>query len=88
MNKTRKRKEITTVVWVNPIVMAIFLVTDTIGNYKLGWERDTTYFIVWFTLFLAVLALVDYYLILRWNRAEKNRAEKQQFSQENNTTNL
>ena len=72
MSKTRNGKEVcTTAAWVNPIIMAIFLVTDTIGSNQLGWERDTTYFIVWWAFFLTVLALANIYLFLRWNKPEK-----------------
>ena len=71
MSKTRNEKALTTASWVNPVIVAVFLVTDTIGNYNLGWKRDTTYFIVWWAFFLAVLALVNIYVFLRAGKPEK-----------------
>jgi hypothetical protein len=71
MGNAEKRKAFKTASWVNPIIIAVFLVTDTIGHYKLGWQRDTTYFIIWWGLFLAVLGLVNYYLFLIWDKPEK-----------------
>ncbi len=70
MSETKKRNALTTAAWVNAIIVATFLVVDTLGQYKLGWERDTTYFVVWFTLLSAVLGIVNYYLFLRWDKPE------------------
>ena len=71
MNETSKRNALTTAAWVNPIIVATFLVVNTLGQYTLGWEKDTIYFVFWFTLFMAVVALVNYYLFLRWDKPEK-----------------
>jgi hypothetical protein len=72
MGKTEKGKAFKTSLWVNPIIIAVFAVANIIGRYELGWQRDTS-FIIAFSLFLAVSALVNYYLFLVWDKPEKTK---------------
>jgi hypothetical protein len=60
--------------WVNPVILAIFFSVRFVSQL-LGWQIDTTYTIVWFTLFIAVLILINYFLnfrpYLRWKKSAK-----------------
>jgi len=52
-------------IWVNPVISAIFLGVRFGVSSLLGWQIDIAYTIVWFTLFIAILILANYFLYLR-----------------------
>jgi hypothetical protein len=63
------------IIWVNLAILAIFLGVRFGVSPLLGWQIDTAYTIVWFTLFVAVFILVNYFLYfrpyLRWKKSAK-----------------
>ena len=71
MTDIKKGKAFKTSLWVNPIIICVFLTVEFTGRYMLGWEEDLTHFIVWFALFLINSILVNCYLFLIWDKPEK-----------------
>jgi len=60
--------------WVNPIIMAIFSSIRFLVSPLLSWEISITYTIIWFSLFIAVLILLNYFLYFpsyqRWKKSK------------------
>ena len=71
MANNEKGKPYKHYIWVNPVILAIFLGVRFGISPLLGWQIDTAYTIVYFTLFVAVLILVNYFLYLRWKKSAK-----------------
>jgi hypothetical protein len=75
MANTEKGKPYKHNTWVNPVILAIFLSFRFGVSPLLGWQVHTAYTIVWFTLFVAVFILVNYFLYfrpyLRWKKSAK-----------------
>ena len=49
-------------IWVDAVISGIFGGVRFGISPLLGWQIDTVYTIVWFTLFVVVLVLVNYFL--------------------------
>jgi hypothetical protein len=67
--KTNKQEPYKHNIWVNGIIMSVFMGIRFVASPLFGWQIDTTYFIIWFTIFAIVLISANYFLYLRW----KNR---------------
>lgn len=70
MANDEKGKTYKSILWVNPVILAVFFGARFGISYLLVWKTDATFTIVWFTILVAVLILVNYFLYLHWRKSK------------------